>query len=228
MQLQNLVIEVVISQEHSEHNMSAPSYPLSVPTSPTNFKQSEWRIRTSTAVTVSPYTFAQQAADYGGAVWTTTVSLPPMKREEAANWQAFFMQLHGRFGTFLLAPPDERTIQGAENGSPTVNGAHSVGAYDISIKGARASTTAFKKGDFVQFGTAGPSKLHMVVADCAVNASGIGTLAIEPKLKVALADDATITYSNPKAVMRMDSDDLEWSANNISIYGISFSCTEAL
>ncbi|QDP61055.1 MAG: hypothetical protein Tp1123DCM1511741_44 [Prokaryotic dsDNA virus sp.] len=208
--------------------MSAPSYPLTMPTSPTNFRQSEWKIISAVSMTQSPYSYSQQVADYGGSLWQTTVSLPPMNRATASEWQTFFMQLHGRYGTFLLSPPDERTIRGAEDSSPTVNGAHSVGAYDIVIQGAKVSSTVFKKGDYVQFGTGATSKLHMVVADITSNGAGGATLQIEPKLKTALADDATITFSSPKAVMRMDSNELGWTANQLSTYGISFSCTEAL
>ena len=208
--------------------MALPTYPLSIPSSPSNFRTSDWRIVRSVAVNVSPFTMAQQSGDFGGSVWQTTVTLPPMKRDEADEWQVFFMQLHGRYGTFLLGDPDAKTIQGAEDSSPTVNGAHSVGAYDIAIQAAKVSSTVFKKGDYVQFGTGATSKLHMVVADITSNASGNATLQIEPALKSALSDDATITYSSPKAVMRMDNNDLGWSADEISVYGISFSCTESI
>ena len=208
--------------------MALPTCPLSIPSSASNFRTSDWRIVRSVAVNVSPFTMAQQSGDFGGSVWQTTVTLPPMKRDEADEWQVFFMQLHGRYGTFLLGDPDAKTIQGAEDSSPTVNGAHSVGAYDIAIQGAKVSSTVFKKGDYVQFGTGATSKLHMVVADITSNASGNATLQIEPALKSALSDDATITYSSPKAVMRMDNNDLGWSADEISVYGISFSCTESI
>ena len=208
--------------------MALPTYPLSIPSSPSNIRTSDWRCVRSVAVNVSPFTMAQQSGDFGGSVWQTTVTLPPMKRDEADEWQVFFMQLHGRYGTFLLGDPDAKTIQGAEDSSPTVNGAHSVGAYDIAIQGAKVSSTVFKKGDYVQFGTGATSKLHMVVADITSNASGNATLQIEPALKSALSDDATITYSSPKAVMRMDNNDLGWSADEISVYGISFSCTESI
>jgi hypothetical protein len=208
--------------------MSAPSYPLSIPSSPSNFKTSEWRIVRSVAVSTSPFTFKQQSANFDGAVWTTTVTLPPMKREDAVNWQVFFMQLNGRHGTFLLGDPDARTLRGAETVSPTVSGAHSVGAYDIAIKGATNSITVFKKGDYIQFGSGATSKLHMVVADVTSSGSGTGTVQIEPKLKTALSDDDTITYASPKAVMRMDSNELSWTADELSVYGITFSCTEAI
>ena len=68
----------------------------------------------------------------------------------------------------------------------------------------------------------------MIVADITADASGNATLQIEPSLKRALIDDEVVTYSNTKAVMRMDSNELSWDAGRTSLYGLSFSCTEAL
>ena len=207
--------------------MGSPSYPLTLPTN-VGFTTSEWRIVKSVAVTESPFTYSQVAHEFTGARWQTTVTLPPMRRVDAVEFQAFFMQLHGRFGTFLLGDPDAKTIRGAETSSPTVNGSHSVGAFDIAIKGASASATVFKKGDYVQFGTGATSKLHILIADCTSNSSGNATMNIEPPLKVALSNDATINYTNTKAVMRMDSNELTWNADRTSNYSFSFSCSEVL
>ncbi len=208
--------------------MAEASYPLTMPTSPSNFVTSEWRILRTVAVSQSPFTYAQQVAKYTGSVWQTTVTLPPMKRADAGAWQSFLMQLNGRFGTFLLGDPDGKTIQGSASTVISVNGDHSIGAFDVVVDGCTASSTEFKKGDYVQFGSGASSKLHMIVADITSDGSGNATLQIEPPLKTALSDDDVITYSNTKAVMRMDANDLGWNANNVSLYGISFSCTESL
>ena len=209
--------------------MAEPSYPLSLPTSPSNFVTSEWRIIRTVAYTESPFTYGQQVAKYQGSVWQTTVTLPPMHRSDAGAWQSFFMQLNGRFGTFLLGDPDAKSPLGNALADIHVNGSHSVGAYDITMDGFNASVTnVFKKGDYVQFGSGATSKLHMVVGDVDSNASGEATVPIEPPLKTALSNNATVLYTNTKAVMRMDSNELGWSADRLSHYGITFSCTEAL
>ena len=208
--------------------MSLPVYPLSIPTSPSNFTTSEWRIKRTVGFTQSPFTYAQQVAEFQGAVWTTTVTLPPMNRADAGSWQSFFMQLHGRKGTFLLGDPDGKTIQGNASTVISVNGDHAVGAYDILIDGCTNSSLEFKAGDYVQFGSGSTSKLHMVVADITSDNSGNATLQIEPPLKSAVTDDSVVTYSSTKAVMRMDSNELIWTANHVSLYGITFSATEAL
>lgn len=209
--------------------MTVPSYPLTMPTSPSNFRTSEWRIVRSVAVSVSPFTMKSETADFGGAVWTTTVTLPPMLKADAGAWQVFFMQLHGRHGSFLLGDPDAKTIQGSATGTMSANGDHSVGAYTIQVDGLNASqTTGFKKGDYVQFGSGATSKLHMIVEDIPTTSSGGATLEIEPPLKTAVANDSVIVYDSAKAVMRMDTNELSWNADQVSTYGISFSCSEVI
>ena len=208
--------------------MTAPSYPLILPTSPSNFVTSEWSIKRTVAVATSPFTYGSQSADFGGSQWATTVKLPPMKREDAVAWQVFFMQLHGRMGTFKLGDPDSKTIRGGLNSTINVNGAFAVGAYSIGIENATASTVIFKAGDYIQFGSGATQKLHMITANCTSNGSGIATVEIEPPLKTALVNDSSISYTNTQAIMRMDSNELTWNADKVSLYGIAFSCSEAI
>tara|TARA_X000001388_G_scaffold21448_1_gene14459 strand:+ start:1052 stop:1675 length:624 start_codon:yes stop_codon:yes gene_type:complete len=207
--------------------MATPTYPLTMPTTP-GFTTSEWQIIRQVSMTQSPFTMAQQVAEFQGSVWSTIVTLPPMKRSQAGVWQAFFMQLHGKNGTFLIGDPDGKTLIGSLTNTIQVNGDHSVGAFDVVIDGADVSTTIFKAGDYVQFGSGASSKLHMIISDVTSDSSGNATLPIEPPLKSSLSDDASIVTSSTKAVMRMNSNELGWSASKISLYGISFACTEAL
>jgi len=207
--------------------MASPTYPLTMPTSP-GFTTSEWNIVKTVSMTQSPYTYAQQVAEFEGSLWTTVVSLPPMKRSQAGVWQAFFMQLHGMKGTFLIGDPDGKTLLGSLTNTIQVNGDHSVGAFDVVIDGANTSTTIVKAGDYVQFGSGASSKLHMIVSDVTSDSSGNATLPIEPPLKSSLSDDASVVTSSTKAVMRMNTNELGWSASKISLYGISFACTESL
>ena len=207
--------------------MSQPVYPLSMPSSP-GFIRSEWSLIKTVAVTQSPFTYASQSHEYSGAIWQVTLSLPPMSREQSSQWQSFYMQLHGSHGSFLLGDPDAKSIRGSATNVISVNGDHSVGAFDIVVDGCTANSTEFKKGDYVQFGSGATSKLHMVVQDVNSDNSGNATLQIEPPLKTALSDDDVVTYSDTVGVFRMDNNDLGWSANQNSIYGMSFSCSELL
>ncbi len=210
--------------------MPNPTYPLTMPTTP-NFIRSEWGIGKAVAQSQSPFTFSTQVHEFTGAKWYSTVSLPPMNRSQASEWQSFFMQLHGSFGTFLMGDPDAIAlgVQGTISNTIAVSADHAVGAFDVTVDGADTSESQlFKKGDYVQFNSGATSKLHMIIADVASDGSGNATLTIEPPLSATLANNATVTYASPKCVMRMTNNELTWSANHISLYGVSFTCEEVL
>ena len=208
--------------------MSEPTFPLSMPTN-RNFVKSKFILKRAVAVTKSPFTFATQSAKFTGCQWCATVSLPPLSRSEASEWQAFFAQLNGNFGTFLMGDPDALSTQGAMTNTIKVKTDASIGSFDVEIKDGNTSVTdALKKGDYVQFGSAGTSKLHILVADVDTDGSGDGTLQIEPPLKSAVLADDVVTYASPKCVMRMQTADLSWDADQASRFGISFACEEAI
>lgn len=206
--------------------MATYSYPLSYPTSP-NFSQSRFQLMRRTGITQSPFTGTQQTFSYEKfSMWQATLTLPPMKRTQAAEWQAFFLKLRGRRGTFELGDPDATSPQGAVAGTIAINngGGYSAGISTIATDGYTNGdgTVVFKAGDYIQVGTT----LHQIVND-ATCSSGAANLDIEPALKTTVGDDATITYSSPKGVFRLDDDVAGWDANSASTYGFSFSCSEA-
>jgi len=209
--------------------MTVPSYPLVLPTSPTNFVTTEWSLSRAIGITESPFTYSQQVSEFGGCKWSAVVTLPPMNRATASEWTVFFAQLHGQRGTFLLGDSDAKTIRGSATGTMRVVGAHAIGVYSVAVDGISASqSTAFKKGDYVQFGSGATAKLHIITADISSSATGTATLQIEPPLKTALANDETVVYENTVAVMRMDTSELGWKSNQNSIYGFTFACSEAI
>ena len=210
--------------------MSALTFPLTIPSTP-NFRTSRFELRRQIAVSESPYSGIQQTYEYDYALWGATFSLPPMRRETAGAWTAFFSALHGRRGTFTLGDPDRIIPLGAATGTITLASGASVGDNTLSLtvgSGLSGVTGIFKAGDYIQLGTTdATSKLHMVVEDCDASGTAV-TAKIEPAVKVAVSTGQAITFVSPKALWRMDTDDLGWDGNHVSVYGISFSCTEAL
>jgi len=208
--------------------MAAPTYPLTHPTD-VGFTKSKFSIARAVAVAESPFTGAQQVHEYDKAQWKATITLPPMKRETAAKWIAFFMKLHGRKGTFLLGDPDCKTAQGNITGNVTLGADIGVGDYDISLAtSANNITDAFKAGDYIQIDTGGSAKLHMIVEDADTNGTGEATVTVEPPIKVARNLGTTVTYAGAQGLFRMDVSELGWDADFMSRFGITFSCTEAI
>ena len=203
-----------------------PSYPLTLPTV-TGVTTQNWGMERVVAVTESPFTNQEQVYEHEGAQWKATFTLPPMKKESAAIWLAFLMSLRGRRGTFKIGDQDRKTIQGTATGTVLVKGAAQTGNA-INLDGFTASrANVFLAGDYIQIN----SYLYMVSANVTANGSGEATVYVEPSLRTgieAINDNTTVIYSNTTTVMRLDSNELNWDTNNVSVYGISFSCSESL
>ena len=193
---------------------------ITMPTTPA-FKTSNWGIKRAVAVSESPFTGAANVQEYAMAKWYATLSLPPMKREKAVEWQAFFMKCHGRNNIFLLGDPDAKTQRGTATSSVT-SGTGAIGATTINMTLNSGGT--LEVGDYIQFSTGTSSRLHMVTT----TRTGSGAVAFEPPLKAAVASAQAVVRSGAKGVFRMDSNELTWSSDEISTYGVTFSCSEVV
>ena len=203
-----------------------PSYPLTLPTA-TGIQTQRFALTRIVGVSQSPFTRQEQVIQHQGEYWTATVQLPPMLKDNASQWLSFLLKLRGRRGTFKLGDQDRKTIQGNTTGTVLVNGASQTG-NQIDVDGLGASVTdAFKAGDYIQIN----SYLYMITDDVNSNASGEATLNIEPSLRSGLetiADNDTVIYTNTTTIMRLDSNEVAWDTDQVSKYGISFACSEAL
>jgi hypothetical protein len=203
-----------------------PSYPLTLPTA-TGIQTQRFALTRIVGVSQSPFTRQEQVIQHQGEYWSATVQLPPMLKDNASQWLAFLLQLRGRRGTFKLGDQDRKTIQGVATGTIRVNGASQTG-NQVALDGFAVSTNnVFKAGDYIQIN----SYLYMVTEDVNSNGSGEADVKIEPSLRSGLetiADDDTVLYTNTTTIMRLDSNEVAWDTDQVSKYGISFACSEAL
>ena len=292
---------------------------ITMPSTP-NFVQSNFTLRRVVGSVSSPYSGKVRTQEYDGVFWEASVSLPPMRRSQALEWQSFLLELQGPINHFKFADPDALTnsgtysvndlesdlrvndssetlsfttsnvisaassstvftnavvgdfivISGATNveNNGTMKVTTKTNAYTITVepqdyenlvsetntaackaicnaKGAvgltlKASTNAangsIKKGDYLQItgsSTAGSNPVQYVMAteDATANVNaGKDTygVRIEPKLRTALASGHLVRFASPKGLFRLSSNDVVWSADKISNYGISFSCVEVV
>ena len=203
-----------------------PSYPLTLPTA-TGIRTQNWGLRRITSLTQSPFTLQQQVYQHSGEQWNTTMTLPPMLKDKASIWLSFFLQLRGVRGTFKIGDQDRKTIQGTATGTVRVNGASQTG-NQVALDGFTASrANVFKAGDYIQIN----SYLYMVIEDVNADGSGEANVKIEPALRSGIEtinnDDAVI-YSSTTTLMRLDNNEFQWDTDQVSNYGISFACSEAL
>ena len=137
----------------------------------------------------------------------------------------------GYYGTFLLGDPNGADAQGSAStlpGTPLVNGGSQTG-NTLVIDGCPASKTGYlKAGDYIQLGSGSSSRLYKVLTDTNTNGSGQATLDIWPALRNSPSDNDPVVVSNTKGLFRLSSNIQQWEINDISSYGISFDCVEAL
>jgi hypothetical protein len=86
----------------------AITYPLTPPATPGN-RSIAWTPRSIVGMNQSPFTGAQQVYAWPGQWLEATVTLPPMTDAVAGAWQAFFLALNGREGTFYLGDSVRKT-----------------------------------------------------------------------------------------------------------------------
>ena len=84
---------------------------LTMPTTP-NFLSSEFELVRSIGQTVSPFTGQQKTQEFDNVFWRANVTLPPMNRSTAVNWQSFLSRLKGSANVFKFTDPDALTNTG--------------------------------------------------------------------------------------------------------------------
>jgi hypothetical protein len=202
----------------------AITYPLVLPAAP-GFTRSRLVPRTVVSASASPFTGEQQVYRHQGEWWEIEASLPPMRRAVAETWLAPLTSLFGKHGTFLFGDPDGKTPFGAFTGTPLVDGAGQTGNV-LATKGWTAAIS-LKAGNYIQLGSGTTARLHKLLKDAVVDGAGLAALDIFPRLRESPAADAVIATTNCRGVFRLNAA-FEWSADQLSNYGISFGGIEAI
>ena len=111
------------------------------------------------------------------------------------------------------------------------------GATGINLSASSNSARGtIKKGDYLQItssSTAGanPVQYVMVTDDATLNVIGgedTYGVKIQPKLRTAITQNHLVRFATPKGLFRLTTKDVDWDADNISNYGMSFSCIEVV
>ena len=111
---------------------------------------------------------------------------------------------------------------------PLVNGGSQVGDT-LVIDGCSPNVTGFLlPGDYIQLGSSTTTQLYKVLTQVNTDASGGATLDLWPNLRSSPADNSTITVANTKGRFRLKDNVTQWGINEISSYGITFDCVEAI
>jgi hypothetical protein len=197
----------------------AISFPLTPPATP-GPKSIQWTPRTIVGMNASPFTGQQQVFAWPGQWFEAMITLPAMADAAAGVWQAFFLALNGREGTFYLGDSVRKTRLGAVTGTLTVGASAVANTTTLPISGA---TGSFAVGDWLQVGTTSSSRLHRVVQ---VNSSS--SVDVFPRLRSAYASGTAINVASPVGLFRLVGP-VPWAYDAQKICdGLTFSAMEVM
>jgi hypothetical protein len=199
----------------------ATSFPITLPS--TGLRQIRIRQRSVVAVGESPTTLEQQAQRHQGQVWMLDGQYAPMLRASAEALVGALCSLNGREGTFLFGDTSGRTARGVATGTPLVKGGGQTGEDLVTDGWTAGVANILRAGDWVQLGTGSTARLYKQLTDVSTNGSGEAGLALWPRIHTAWADNAPITVSAAKGVFRLTTDGMDWSVDEIQLYGLSIS-----
>jgi len=163
----------------------------------------------------------------GGQYFSLSVSMPPMKVDDANSIFAFLQKQKGSFETFTIQHPIDNRGAGKSETDILVNGSHNAADSTIALDGFAASTTGvLKAGDLIKF--ANHTKVYMVQDDVDSNSSGEVTVSIEPGTVAALADNEAVTVNKPSFTVYLEQQDILYQLNNRGLYNIQFEVREVV
>ena len=165
------------------------------------------RLRSATSISQSPFTYDQQVYQHQGVRWEAEVTLPPLKRSDAKQVEAFFAALRGQANTFTLGNPLHNTT--------------ATGTITAGTKGATTltgTTAGAVAGDCFEIGGA----RHIITDKTS------STIDIMPPLRTAITTSTSLDFTLPVGTWRLASNEIAWNINSASLYGFTFACVEAI
>ena len=193
------------------------TYPTSPEFRSLNFASEQ---KTKTSTTDSGKMFSTQV---DGQRFKFSATYPPMSRSDFAPVLAFIMKQRSQKETFQISLPDLKNAKGNVSGSVLVKNAHTAGDTTITVD---AMTGTLKAGDLVKF--AGDTKVYMVVSDVTADGSNEATLTIEPPLRSAISDNASVTYDGVEFTVRLTNDLQQFSTDDLDTFRFEVDFIEAL
>ena len=169
---------------------------------PTPFQPSvcTLRLAVNQRVNASPFGGSEQAVDLLNDRWLLSCDLPANQNSTGPAIEAFIGSLRGQSNVVALWHFARAQPRGTVRGTLTLNAAVAQGASQIVVAGCSPATGTLLAGDMLGVG----NLLFMVATDC-VAVAGVITVPIVNRVRAALSSGASVTWSKPTALFRLQS-----------------------
>ena len=155
---------------------------ITMPTTP-NFLSSTFRLNRAVGITQSPFTGQVKTQEFDLVFWEADLTLPPMRRSTAVNWQSFFLELQGAKNTFQFIDPDALTNTGSYDAND----------MEASARVSNTSVTLSFSGSTI---TAGASTFANAVVGDFIHITGATNDANNGTHKITTVTSATVVVTS--------------------------------
>lgn len=157
----------------------------------------------NTQVSTSSLNGITQTVELPGARWKGSMTFTEMTPIQAADLKAFLLELRGSSGRFLLGDFSHTSPFNAVTSVGTIESTSISSLIRVTLG---AASPAFSAGDYIQIGTGDTRELKMIV-DSTNIAGDVYDLTLESNIRRTDFIGLTITYTNPKGLFMLTSDD---------------------
>jgi hypothetical protein len=196
---------------------------IATPSSP-GFRQVDWTATDIAAVANAPFTGAQQVQSWQAAYLSGTVTMPPMKRNQANAWIAFILECQGQSNSFFIGDSLGAVPQGSALGVPTTSGSVQNG-FALTTGGWTPNEPGvLLPGDYLQIGL----RLFRCITPANSDENGNATFSIWPQVREPMPNGTPIILTDAQGLFRLASNARQWNASYLTTYGMSFQIREAI
>jgi len=172
--------------------------------------------------------------------WKVQITYNPMTRDQFEPVYNFLLEKRGRLKPFFVVLPQYASPRTATSGTISVLGSITSGDTNFLIDGMDSVTGGLRPGDMINFSDSGNSnhkKAYQIIkvhtntnklsSDSALNSTDKRRLYVTPSVEKGVADNSTITYTNPLFRVVQTSDVQEYSLGVNNLYTFSLNLEEA-
>lgn len=183
----------------------------------------DWGLITPQVSGRSAFDSSTQATTLGPGRWAFTITTGPIKRDMAAEWEAFVLKLRGRVNRVRCWDWRRELPLGVATGAPTVR---------LAASGATAEVQGWtpnvpnilKAGSYL--GIYG--ELKMLTDTASSDAAGRTLLKFEPPLRSTAPAGTVVVLVKPKAMFRLTSERPSMAQNGAKVPGQTYTFEEDL